>query len=41
MRRGKRGRGIVKAKRSRMRDIKTIDSTLAIVDKGSKGMSVR
>jgi hypothetical protein len=32
MRRGKRGRGIVNAKRSRMRDRKTIDSTLAIAN---------
>jgi hypothetical protein len=40
MRRGKRGRGMVKAKRSRMRDRKTIVSTLAIADKGFKGVSV-
>jgi len=34
MRRGKRGRGIVNAKRSRIRERKTIDSTLAIANKG-------
>ena len=34
MRRGKRGRGMVNAKRSRIRDRKTIDSTLAIVFSG-------
>ena len=32
MRRGKRGRGMVNAKRSRMRERKTIDSILAIAN---------